>query len=131
MRKRRRTKTRRNGRAKLLIAAALVAACLAQQGASAPAIVAGTVFREPGFALRGARIVATATAGGKKKQEWKAISDGRGEFILRVPPGPASYNVSVTAAGFLTQEKTVALAGDERIELSFMLAPAAEKGGQE
>jgi hypothetical protein len=129
--KKRKTTTRRNGNARLPIAVALTAVWFAPACAAPLAVVSGTVFREPGFALRGALIVATPLPAGAKKQEWKTASDARGEFILRVPPGPASYNVSVTASGFETQKKTVTLAGDERIELSFVLAPATEKGEQQ
>jgi hypothetical protein len=96
---------------------------------SAPtALLGGTVFRDSGFALRGAEIVAKAAQPVRGKSEWKAVSDARGEFYLRLPPGPASYTVTVKAKGFRPQEKTVTYATDERYDLTFLLqAEPAEK----
>jgi len=91
------------------------------------AIVAGTVFRDTGFVMRGAEIEARPNPQGKKKSAWKAVSDARGEFVLRLPAGPASYNVLVRAAGYRPQEKTVTFSADERLDFNFLLEPTAEK----
>ena len=91
------------------------------------ALLAGTVFHSSGLALRGAEVVISAAASSKKRQEWRAVSDARGEFAIRLPAGAGSYNVVVKAAGFATREKSVTIGADERVDLSFLLDPAPEK----
>lgn len=91
--------------------------------AASPAVFAGTVFNGAGFALRGAEITVTGAA--NPKDRWKAISDARGEFFLRLPAGPAKYNVSVRAKGMKPQEKQVSFEADERLDQNFLLEPAA------
>lgn len=91
------------------------------------AVLAGTVFRDAGFSLRGAEIVVTPAKDGKKKARWTATSDARGEFFLRLPAGPASYNVVVRAPGYREQRKEVTFAADERYDFSFLLEPDTEK----
>ncbi len=86
------------------------------------AVVAGTVFRNTGHALRGAEIVVTSSEGGKKG-EWKGLSDTRGEFAMRIPAGAPSYTVSVKAEGFAIQKKSVTLSADDRVDLSFVMEP--------
>lgn len=100
----------------------------------ASAIVGGSVFRDAGFALRGAEVTATLAVAAEagieaatppKKQKkpalWKATSDARGEFILRLPAGPGRYNVVVRAVGYKPQEKQVTFAADERQDFTFLL----------
>lgn len=90
-------------------------------------VVAGTVFADPGYALRGARVVvrATSTEGAKKPKpsEWKVATDGRGEFAVRVPAGSLRYVVAVEARGFARQEKETLVGINERVELNFLLEP--------
>lgn len=74
------------------------------------AVIAGTVFREPGFALPGATVtltVKTKPQGAKSPRSQKATADGRGEFAFYVPPRTAQYLVTVTARGYVQQEKVV------------------------
>lgn len=89
------------------------------------AVIAGTVFREPGFALPRAEvtlIVKTPPAGGKVPKPQKTVSDGRGEFSFRVPAARADYLVAVKAAGFTSEEKVAALSGaPERVDVYFNL----------
>lgn len=102
------------------------------------AFLGGTVFRDAGFALRGAEILVTrmpdetgsgdaaangSSAAGKKGKpvNWKAVSDARGEFLLRLPAGPARYTISVRAAGCKPQEKAVAFTAGERLDQNFLL----------
>lgn len=94
-----------------------------RKGKGAQAVIAGTVFRDTGFSLPGADVVVKPAPAGGKKQEWKASSDARGEFALRVPAGPASYNLIVIANGYRPQEKAVTLAGQERVEFSIQMEP--------
>ena len=107
--------------------------CPAKEKKKAPAaqaVLAGTVFRDSGFSLRGAEIVVTAESDGPSKRkpaEWRAVSDARGEFALRLPAGPGRYNVVVRASGYRPQEKKVVFGGDERLDFTFLLEPGGEK----
>lgn len=90
------------------------------------AVVAGTVFRENGFSLPGAAVtLAVKGAPGvpkKKIKRLQAVSDGRGEFAFRVPPGAATYVVSASMKGFQSIEKEASVSGDERVEVTLMLS---------
>ena len=88
-------------------------------------VIAGTVYRPPGFALPGAEIEITPETEGKPKK-MKAVSDVRGEFALRVPVVPMKYKVDVKGNGYLPQQQTVAIEGEQRKDLSFRLEPAAK-----
>ena len=116
------TRTRRRAGVNLLTALLAIATAGAQRQALPEAVLAGGVFRDNGFALSGAE-VAVAQAP-KPKQKWKTVSNGRGEFAIRVPPGPMRYTVTVKADGFKPQEKEVSVAADERIELNFIMDPS-------
>jgi len=50
-----------------------------------------------------------------------AVSDARGEFVLRVPPGPMHYTLTVTAPGHKSQQKSVGIEDQERVEVTFQL----------
>ncbi len=122
---------RRIGSSRLLFLAlglAISFPAVAQQRSEAPhAVVAGTVFHEPGFALAGARVVLTSIpdAGSPAKpQTQKAVTGSRGEFAFRLPPTEAHYKISVSAKHFTGQEKTVEVRGEEQVETTFLLAPA-------
>lgn len=117
------------------IGASLAVLCLLFAPASAgagkteePAVVAGTVFREPGFALPRAEVqltVKTPPKGVKAPKPQKILSDGRGEFAFRVPAAQAEYVVTVKAAGYTAEEKTAVMSGaPERVDLYFNLKPA-------
>jgi hypothetical protein len=121
------------------IGASLVALCLLFAPASGagnrlegpadePALVAGTVFRDPGFALPRAEVVLTVKvppAGVKPPKAQKLLSDGRGEFAFRVPPVKAEYLVTARAAGMVAEEKAAVLSGGpERVDLYFNLKAA-------
>ena len=100
----------------------------AQRRIEAPhAIVAGTVFHEPGFALAGAHVVLTSipdAGSSAKPQTQKAVTGERGEFAFRLPPTEAHYKISVAAKHFTGQEKTVEVRGEEQVETTFLLEPA-------
>ena len=123
--KRKKRKKRRIGNAgvaALLLAVLAAGLVLAQSSLGPAAVIAGTVFRSSGLSLPGAEVVVAGVEKGKKK-EWKTVSDPRGEFFLRVPSGPADYNISVKANGFRTYEKPLTFAADERIDLSIVMEP--------
>lgn len=88
------------------------------------AVVAGTVFREPGFTLPGAEVILQTTVpppGIKRAKPLTSRSDGRGEFAFHVPAGKAEYSVSVKAAGFLGEEKPAKIESEERVDIYFTL----------
>jgi hypothetical protein len=93
------------------------------------ALVTGTVFQQSGFIVRGAEVTVTPNPERKpaaKVKKAKAFSDSRGEFAVRLPAIPMRYTVKVKAKGFKTQEKSVSISLDERVDLFFRLEPAAK-----
>jgi len=104
------------------------------------AVVAGTVFRDPGFALPGAEVTlepvapppiegnpsAPASSKKVKVKRMTAVSDRRGEFAFRVPAEPMRYHVSVRAAGLKPDRKEVTIQGEERQDVFFKLEAAAQ-----
>lgn len=93
-----------------------------------PAVVAGTVFREPGFALPGAEVELARVAppeGGRRPKPLRTRADSRGEFAFQVPPEPAEYRVTARARGYVMEERTVRLSGGpERVDVYLTLKPA-------
>lgn len=90
------------------------------------AVVAGTVFRENGFSLPGATVALAVKDATKKSKKLQAVSDGRGEFAFRVPPGAATYVVKASLKGFQSVAKEASVSGDERVEVTLVL-PAESK----
>ena len=102
-----------------------------KKSSEAYAVAAGTVFQESGYALAGATVTlapdAQADAAPRKgAKKLRAISDSRGEFVFRVPAGPARYTVQVEAKGFQSQEKSVEIQGEERTDVTFQLQPRSK-----
>lgn len=107
-------------------------------GAGERAVIAGTVFREPGFALPRAEVtlaVRTPPQGSeakKKPKPQRALTDGRGEFAFYVPAAKSVYVLTVKAEGLETQEKTVELSGGlERTDTYFTLKAASTAPGKD
>ncbi len=133
MRRKKKTRTRTGSeRRSLSLASVLLTAaacCLAaekpsRKAAEPAALIAVSVFREPGFALPGAEIVLSSAPDGKdasKVKKAKGTTDARGEFVFHMPPGPAVYQLSVSAKGLKPQEKQVRVEGEERVDVTFML----------
>ena len=87
------------------------------------AVIAGTVFRDPGFALPGAEVTLTPDSSSDVKiKKMKAISNTRGEFGFHVPAISMRYTLKASAKGFHPEEKPVAIQSDERIDVTFSLA---------
>ncbi len=112
----------------VLLVAALVpiaAAAKKKPALDTYAMISGSVFQESGYALRDAAVtvVAEPLSGGAavKTQKMEAVSDARGEFILRVPPGPMNYAIVVSAKGYQSLRKPVTVEGQERVEVTFQL----------
>ena len=85
------------------------------------ALLYGSVFQESGFSLRGARVMAFNTERPNIRKE--TVTDVQGEFAVRFPAGKARYTIEVSAEGFTSEKKTVEVAGDERVDLTFRLSP--------
>jgi len=93
------------------------------------AVVAGTVFRDPGFAQPGASVVlALKSAPAKKLQQ--QISSPRGEFSFHVPTGPNTYLVTATLKGFQTVRQEIEIQGQEQINATLLLVPESNKKGR-
>ncbi len=112
----------------VLAAVLLVSLSLAadkKKAKTAPqALIAGTVFQESGFSLRGARVVVFDTERPKVRKE--TLADMQGEFAVRVPGGKARYVIEASADGFVSEKKTVEVGGDERVEVTFRLTPSGK-----
>jgi hypothetical protein len=83
------------------------------------------VFQESGYALPDADVTlvveSPSGASTAKSDKQQTVSDDRGEFIFRIPPGPAHYTVIVAAKGYQSSRKSVAVEGQERVEVTFQL----------
>lgn len=108
-----------------------VSLCLAAAPKSAAdAVVAGTVFRDPGFAFPNADVTVEAVAlppGVKKFKTVRQKSDARGEFAVHVPAGPGKYRVTARAEQFQMASKEVDVSGEERVDVYLTLKPEAPK----
>ncbi len=96
-----------------------------------PAIVAGTIFRDPGFALPGAEVElqAVSTPARKKRPRPAVVrTDARGEFAFQILPEPGEYKVTARARGFRPEERVVKLSGGpERHDVYLTLKPAGSE----
>lgn len=125
---------RRTGSSALLFLALLAAGAGAAdkkpKAQESYAIVGGTVFRESGYALRGAEVtIAPDPQPGQsavKIRNSKAVSDGRGEFAFRVPVTAMRYTVEAHMKGFEDQRKSVDIEGEQRVDVTLVL-PAVSK----
>lgn len=101
---------------------------------STDSVLAGTVFRKPGFMLPGATVEITLdpasskNEGDKSKVKFKRTRltcNSAGEFAIRVPGQPATYLITARAEGFDTQTLRGEIAGpNERIDVNFELEPS-------
>jgi hypothetical protein len=133
-------RTTKNSRVRFLEVSLLISACsCAAYAQSKPkqtpkqnqahATVAGTVFRDPGFAQPGATVVlALKSAPGKKLFE--DVSDARGDFSFRVPPGPAVYVVTASLKGYVPAGQEIEITDQEQINATLLLVPESKKGGK-
>jgi len=111
----------------LLLAALLPAAAAAKKKPALDtyALISGSVFQESGYALPDASVTLVAEplpAGvAVKPQKMETVANARGEFIFHVPPGPMHYSIVVAAKGYQSLRKSVAVEGEERVEVTFQL----------
>jgi hypothetical protein len=89
------------------------------------ALVSGTVFRDPGFALPNATVTLIpapsqgASAG--KIRKLQTVCNSRGEFAFRIPPFSMHYLVRVAAKGYRDEEKPIDVEGEARVDVTFSL----------
>jgi len=124
---------RRSGTSVVVLLLAGVLAAQAAKKKEVPqsyALVAGTVFDQRGYALRNADItlVPDLPSGSvaAKVKKLQAISDGRGEFVFRLPPGSMQYIVKVAAKGYQPEQKSVSVEGEQRVDVTFQLEPESK-----
>lgn len=94
------------------------------------ALIAGTVFRDSGLSLPGAKVTLRAEGDSREARKFKkmqAEADSRGEFTFRVPPAPMRYVISVNARGYQSQEKTAEIPAQDGIDVFFRLDPASKR----
>ena len=100
-----------------------------KKGQQPYALIAGTVFLG-GFAFPGSEITLTSIPNESSKLKVKkqtAMSDHRGEFAFRVPAAPLQYTLTVKAKGYATQQKSVEIQGEERVDVTFSLEPESKQ----
>ena len=90
------------------------------------AIVSGTVFRDPGYALAGATVTLMLRAEPKPKKVDQAVSTARGEFSFRVPTATATYVVRAALKGYQTLEKEVEVSGEDHVAVTLTLEPQSK-----
>lgn len=128
----RRKRTRKTGASpfRLFLALFFILAGLAGQKPE-PAVIAGTVFRDPGFALAGAEVELLRLSplpGRRKPKPVLTRTDSRGEFSFQVAPDQAEYRVTARAKGFVPEERIVKLSGGpERLDVYLTLKPAGSQ----
>jgi hypothetical protein len=89
-------------------------------------VVAGTVFRDPGYALPDAKVVLLRPANAKSKKLQESTTNYRGEFLFRVPPVEAAYVVRASLKGFRPEEKEAKISGEEHIDVNLVLTPESK-----
>lgn len=90
-------------------------------------VIAGSVFRDPGYALPEATVTLFLHDDPKHKKLAQQETTYRGEFAFHVPATPAMYVVRASAKGFRSEEKEASVTGLDRIDLTFTLEPETKK----
>jgi hypothetical protein len=125
---------RRRALALLVLAAAMVPISSGQQASgkkpskkeAAHAVIAGTVFRDPGFAQPGAAVTLSLKDDPKEKRLQEAVSDNRGEFVFRVLPVQATYVVHATLKGYRPVRQEIEISGEEQVNTTLLLVPESK-----
>jgi hypothetical protein len=93
---------------------------------TAYAVIAGTVFRDPGFSQPGAAVWLTRKDDPKQKKLHEAVSDARGEFAFRVPPAQAAYELHATLKGYRPVREDIEIGGEEQVNATLLLVPESK-----
>lgn len=91
----------------------------AAQATEPRALLFGTVFQGSYLALPGAKVVAYNEANSRKK--YRAVTNYRGEYRIRVPAGDATYVIGATAPGFVGASRTAKVYGIEKTTANLIL----------
>lgn len=92
------------------------------------ALLSGSVHSAEGFSLPGVPVSVRREE--DRKPRWRAVSDARGEFVLRLPAEPATYEVATESKDHENQTRTVKVAGTDK-ETVVVLFRLARKSRQE
>lgn len=92
------------------------------------ALLVGSVFSEEGFSLPGVPV--SVKRRDDRKPKWRAISDRRGEFAVRLPTGRGTYEVTTHSRNHENQTKRVEVQDRERVHVLFRLSRKEEKRRQ-
>jgi Carboxypeptidase regulatory-like domain len=88
-------------------------------------LIRGTVFDDKALSLAGAQL--RIRRANEKKYRWTTLTNSRGEFAVRVPPG-TDYDVIVQSKGFTKAARPVdAKNGLSDENLVFRMAPITER----
>jgi len=110
-----------------LLAAGLCAGAEKEEKKKVVAVIAGTVFRDPGFAVPGAQVeLLEVRADGKKGKSRKAVTDGRGEFAFVLPPVEQKFKVKASVKGLQAEEKETSTVPGARMDVFFTLKPVTQ-----
>ena len=90
-------------------------------------VIAGSVFRDTGFALPEATVSLVRRDDPKHKKLAENATGSSGEFVFRVPTAPAVYVVKASAKGYCAEEKEASITGPDRVDLTFKLEPETRK----
>jgi hypothetical protein len=107
--------------------AALIAGGDKKKSSDPGTVIAGTVFRNPGYALPEATVTVVRRDDPKHKKLAELTTTFRGEFVFHVPVTPSVYVVKASAKGFRAEEKEATVTGGDRVELMFTLEPEKKK----
>jgi len=107
--------------------AAMLAAGDKKKSSEPETVIAGTVFRDPGYALPEATVTLVRRDDPKHKKLSEMTTSPRGEFVIHVPATPAIYVVRAAAKGFRAEEKEASVTGLDRVDLTFTLEPEKKK----
>jgi hypothetical protein len=128
MMKTKRRRKKRTGTSLVFLLAAFLPLAAAPKKKPLPenyAIISGSVFQDNGYALPGADVALAPESesgrGTDKAKPVQAVSDSRGEFVVRVPPDAMRYSITVHAKGYQSAQKSVTVTGEERVEVTFQL----------
>ncbi len=110
-----------------ILCAVFLAAGDKKKPAAEETVIAGSVFRDPGYALPEATVTLFLHDDPKHKKLAQQETTYRGEFAFHVPATPAMYVVRASAKGFRSEEKEASVTGLDRIDLTFTLEPETKK----
>jgi hypothetical protein len=86
-------------------------------------LIVGTVFDEHVLSFPGVEV--RVRRAGEKKFRWDTYTNSRGEFAVRVPPGPA-YEVAIHVKNYADQTRSVDSKNDVQQRLSIQLEPLSQ-----